>query len=73
MLMEDLVSFAFGGVYLLIILLFLFNFLISMKVYQVSRRLATIEGSLNASTEELRFIRGRMQRLKLRGKDTKEE
>jgi hypothetical protein len=73
MLMEDLVSFAFGGVYLLIILLFLFNFLISMKVYQVSRRLATIEGSLNVSTEELRFIRGRMQRLKLRGKDTKEE
>lgn len=71
--MEDLVSFAFGGVYLLIILLFLFNFLISMKVYRVSRRLTTIEGSLNVSTEELRFIRERIERLKLRSKDSKEE
>jgi cell division protein FtsB len=62
--MEEITGFAFGGLYSMLILSMALIFFLSIRLYQVSSRLDSIEKSINITKDEVEQIRKRIDKLK---------
>jgi hypothetical protein len=62
--MEDITSFAFAGIFSMLILSMTFIFLLSIRLYQLGKKLEEIEDVVNITREELDQIIFRLNKLK---------